>query len=80
YDAAERRGGSEDELKAIYDTSSLKLAAFDGDVARGKVEVGQCAGLIDDLVPAGELVARLVAEFDRAAARLAALRPVAGTT
>jgi enoyl-[acyl-carrier protein] reductase II len=80
YDAAERRGGSADELKAIYDTSSLKLAALDGDVGRGKVEVGQSAGLIDDLVPAGELVARLVAEFDRAAARLAALRPVAETT
>ncbi len=80
YDAAERRGGSADELKTIYDGSSLKLAALDGDVARGKVEVGQSAGLIDELVPAGELVARLVAEFDRAAARLAALRPAAGTT
>ncbi len=78
YDAAERRGGSADELKTIYDGSSLKLAALDGDVARGKVEVGQSAGLIDELVPAGELVARLVAEFDRAAARLAALRPAAG--
>ena len=79
YDAAERSGKSEGELKAIYDTSSLKLAAFDGDVARGKVEVGQCAGLIDELVPAGELVGRLVAEFDRAVARLAALRPVPET-
>lgn len=79
YDAAERSGKSADELKAIYDTSSLKLAALDGDVARGKVEVGQCAGLIDELVPAGELVERLVAEFDRAVARLAALRPAAGT-
>ena len=79
YDAAERSGRSAAELKVIYDTSSLKLAAFDGDVARGKVEVGQCAGLIDELVPAGELVGRLVAEFDRAVARLAALRPVAET-
>jgi enoyl-[acyl-carrier protein] reductase II len=51
------------------------MAAFDGDVEWGKVEVGQCAGLIDELVPAGELVGRLVAEFDATAARLAALRP-----
>jgi enoyl-[acyl-carrier protein] reductase II len=75
YDAAERSGKSESELKAIYETSTLKLAAFEGDVARGKVEVGQCAGLIDELVPAGELVGRLVAEFDLAVARLVALRP-----
>jgi enoyl-[acyl-carrier protein] reductase II len=79
YDAAERGGKSEEALKAIYDSSSLKLAALDGDVARGKVEVGQSAGLIDDLVPAGELVGRLVAEFDRAVARVAALRPTAET-
>jgi len=77
YDTAERGGKSEEALKAIYDSSSLKLAALDGDVVRGKVEVGQSAGLIDDLVPAGELVGRLVAEFDRAVARVAALRPVA---
>lgn len=75
YDAAERSGQPEEALKAIYETSTLKLAALDGDVVRGKVEVGQSAGLIDELVPAGELVGRLVAEFDRAAARLAALRP-----
>jgi enoyl-[acyl-carrier protein] reductase II len=37
--------------------STLKMAALEGDVARGKVEAGQSAGLIDDIVPAGELVA-----------------------
>ena len=77
FDAAERAGRSEDELAAIFNSRTLKMAACDGDVEWGKVEVGQCAGLIDELVPAAELVQRLVAEFDAAAARLAGLRPEA---
>jgi enoyl-[acyl-carrier protein] reductase II len=75
FDAAERAGRSDDELTAIFNSRTLKMAAFDGDVEWGKVEVGQCAGLIDELVPAAELVQRLVAEFDATAARLAGLRP-----
>jgi len=74
FDAAERAGRSEDELTAIFNSRTLKMAACDGDVEWGKVEVGQCAGLIDELVPAAVLVQRLVAEFDATAARLAGLR------
>jgi enoyl-[acyl-carrier protein] reductase II len=59
---------------AAYDTlfksSSLKQAALDGDVEWGKVELGQSAGLIDDIPPAAEVVARLVAEYENALARL----------
>lgn len=74
YAAAEHDGKSEEELVAMFNSSSLKMAAFDGDVDGGKVEVGQCAGLIDELVPAAEVMRRLIAEFDATAARLAALR------
>jgi len=72
-DAAEREGRPAADLKQLYGSRSLKEAAFDGDVAWGKVEAGQCAGLIDELLPAGELVRRLVAEFETARARLARL-------
>src|ERR1700704_4918095 len=40
------------------------MAAFDGDIDQGKVEVGQSVGLIDELLPAAELVQRLIAEFE----------------
>jgi enoyl-[acyl-carrier protein] reductase II len=39
----------------------------------GKVEAGQSAGLIDDIVPAAELFHRLVKETEEARRRLAAL-------
>ena len=69
-EAAERSGMAEDELKALINRSNLKMAALDGDMAQGKVEVGQSVGLIDDIVPAAEVVAQLLREFQAARARL----------
>ena len=73
YEAAERSGASAEELNAIFKTSSLKAAANEGDVEWGKVEAGQSAGLIDDIVPAAELLHRLVAEAEEARRRLNSL-------
>ncbi|HYD57148.1 MAG TPA: nitronate monooxygenase [Burkholderiales bacterium] len=61
------------DQEALYKSASLKAAALEGDVANGKVEAGQSAGLVTDIVPAGELVKRLAAELDEARRRLAAL-------
>jgi enoyl-[acyl-carrier protein] reductase II len=73
YNAAERAGATQAELDALFKTSSLKQAALEGDVEWGKVEAGQSAGLVDDILPAAELVRRLVAELEEARARLARL-------
>ncbi|MBV8030661.1 MAG: nitronate monooxygenase [Betaproteobacteria bacterium] len=59
--------------KALYEEASLKKAALEGDVEWGKVEAGQSAGLVEDIVPAAQLFQRLVQEFEEARARLAAL-------
>jgi len=48
--------------------------AFDGDIDQGKVEVGQSVGLIDELLPAAELVRQLIAEFETAVERLSRFR------
>ncbi|WP_241014572.1 NAD(P)H-dependent flavin oxidoreductase [Burkholderia sp. Ac-20379] len=55
---------------ALFGSSSLKQAALDGDTVRGKVELGQSAGLISDLPSAAEVVARLVDEYRCAVSRL----------
>jgi enoyl-[acyl-carrier protein] reductase II len=73
YDSAERSGASDAELEAIYGSSSLKRAALEGDVAWGKVEAGQSAGLVDEILPAAEIVRRLVTELEEARRRLADL-------
>ena len=42
-------------------------------MAWGKVEAGQSAGLVDEILPAAEVMRRLVAELDAARKHLAAL-------
>jgi len=70
---AEAAGADIEARRAIFSGSSLKLAALDGDVANGKIEAGQSAGLVDDLPGAGELTLRLIAEYRSALARLSGL-------
>ena len=73
YAAAEKAGATQEELEALYKSSSLKQAALDGDVEWGKVEAGQSAGLVDDILPAAEVVQRLMSELEQARKRLAAM-------
>jgi len=73
FNAAERSGAPQAELDAIFKASSLKQAALEGDVDWGKVEAGQSAGLVDEILPATEVVKRLVAELEQARQRLAGL-------
>ena len=61
------------EREALFKESSLKKAALEGDVEWGKVEAGQSAGLIDDILPAAEIMRRLVQELEQARKRLASL-------
>jgi enoyl-[acyl-carrier protein] reductase II len=61
------------DREALFKQHSLKQAALDGDVDWGKVEAGQSAGLVHDIVPAAELVKRLVKEMEEARRRLASL-------
>lgn len=73
YFSMERKGASASELLEIFNSSSLRRAALDGDVEWGKVEAGQSAGLVEDIVPAAELFRRLVLETEEALRRLSSL-------
>lgn len=73
YEAAERAGASAQALEGMSNSHSLKQAALDGDVEWGKVEAGQSAGLVDEILPAAEVMRRLVAELEEARRRLGAL-------
>jgi enoyl-[acyl-carrier protein] reductase II len=59
----ERTGIDLEQRRAAFSAGTLKMAALDGDIDGGKAEVGQSVGLIDDIVPAGELVRRIAAEY-----------------
>lgn len=61
------------ERETLFKETSLKKAALEGDVEWGKVEAGQSAGLVDEILPAAEVMKRLVHELERARKRLASL-------
>ncbi|MEU7628898.1 nitronate monooxygenase [Nocardia sp. NPDC049220] len=69
----EATGAEEALRRKMFQASTLKDAALYGDVAEGKVEAGQSAGLIDSVLPAADIVARIVGEYQSA---LAGLPPV----
>jgi enoyl-[acyl-carrier protein] reductase II len=73
FETAERSGASPEELAALHARHTLKMAALEGDVDQGKVEIGQSVGLINELLPAAEVVGRLVAELEAALGRLSGL-------
>ena len=73
YAALEASGGQKEELEKMFKSSSLKQAALDGDVEWGKLEAGQSAGLVDEILPAAEVMRRLVTEVEIARKRLAGL-------
>ncbi|WP_409490881.1 NAD(P)H-dependent flavin oxidoreductase [Amycolatopsis sp. cmx-11-12] len=59
-----------DRRREVFTASTLRDAALDGDLKNGKVEAGQSAGLVTDVLPAAEIVGRIVEEYDAAVARL----------
>jgi enoyl-[acyl-carrier protein] reductase II len=61
--ALEADGAALEARKDVFGASTLLMAALDGDVAQGKAEAGQSVGLVDDLVPAGDLVRRIADEY-----------------
>ncbi|MFD9959804.1 NAD(P)H-dependent flavin oxidoreductase [Amycolatopsis sp. NPDC058986] len=71
----EREGASVEDRRLRFGKSTLKMAAFDGDVDNGKIEAGQSAGLVDDIRPAGEIVRTLVAEYLAAVRTLPGVQP-----
>src|SRR5690606_27903737 len=61
---------SKEEYEAEFKKSTLKHAALEGNVAWGKVELGQSVGLINDILPAAQVMEQLVSEINEARAML----------
>ncbi|WP_158880242.1 NAD(P)H-dependent flavin oxidoreductase [Amycolatopsis anabasis] len=70
----ERVAAPLDARREAFDAATLRDAALHGDVSGGKVEAGQSAGLVDEVLPAAKIVERIVAEYERARHRLPAAR------
>lgn len=67
---AENRGATAEELGELLGRGRSRLGIFEGDLSEGELEIGQIASFIRDLPTAGEVVERVVGEYEKAAAEL----------
>ncbi len=70
---AEERGAPRHELAEILGRARAKKGMFEGDMIEGELEIGQIAGLISDVLPAGKIVENIIEEYKSAQAELAHL-------
>lgn len=57
---------SVEDLKAFLGRARAKRGMFEGDLEEGELEIGQIAGLIDDIKPAAQIIADVITEFELA--------------
>lgn len=67
---AESRGATAEELGELLGRGRSRLGIFEGDLSEGELEIGQIASFIHDLPTAGEVVGRVVGEYEKAVAEL----------
>lgn len=60
---AELRGATAEELTAILGRARAKKGMFEGDMEQGELEIGQVSALLNDILPAGEIVNNVWQEF-----------------
>lgn len=64
-DAYQRCAGKE-ELNELLGRARAKKGMFEGDLDEGELEIGQVSALINDILPAAEIVKNIWTEFEEA--------------
>lgn len=60
---AEDRGAPRHELAEILGRARAKLGMFEGDMVEGELEIGQVAGLINEVLPAARILENILHEY-----------------
>ncbi len=55
-----------DDLRTLLGRARAKKGMFEGDLEEGELEIGQVAGLIHEVKPAGEILREMLADFENA--------------
>jgi enoyl-[acyl-carrier protein] reductase II len=60
---AELGGATIEELKTLLGRARAKKGMFEGDMEQGELEIGQVSAILDDILPAGQIVRNVWEEF-----------------
>jgi enoyl-[acyl-carrier protein] reductase II len=67
---AERAGATREELEALLGRKREMMGIFEGNLEEGAFEAGQSSGLVAGILPAGEVVRRMMEEYHAVKERL----------
>ncbi|NBV14156.1 MAG: nitronate monooxygenase [Sphingobacteriia bacterium] len=59
----ENSGGSKEQLSDLLGKGRAKKGMYEGNMEEGELEIGQISGLINDIIPAKEIVENIIEEF-----------------
>lgn len=57
---------SDDALKALLGRARAKRGMFEGDLVEGELEIGQIAGLLNEIKPVAEIIDEIIRDFKAA--------------
>ncbi|MBV1924942.1 MAG: nitronate monooxygenase [Dokdonia sp.] len=66
-------GPSQEQLKELLGRARAKKGMFEGDLVEGELEIGQISGLINEILPAGQIVKDMIREYNHAKMELSSL-------
>ncbi len=52
-----------EQLKELLGRARAKRGMFEGDLIEGELEIGQIAGLIDEILPVNEIISKVLSEY-----------------
>ncbi|MEN9639214.1 MAG: hypothetical protein RLZZ262_1082 [Bacteroidota bacterium] len=67
---AYQRGADKDELAQLLGRGRAKKGMFEGDLIEGELEIGQASAHLDEILPAAEIIDRMMHEYASHAERL----------
>ena len=59
------KGADIEELKTALGSGRAKKGMFEGDLKEGELEIGQIAGLINEVLPAAQIIKNLIEEYNQ---------------
>ena len=57
-------GASAEDLSQLLGRGRAKKGMFEGDLNEGELEIGQVSGMINDILPADEIIKQMIHEFN----------------
>ncbi len=66
----EQKGASKEDLISLLGKGRSKKGMFEGDVDEGELEIGQIAGIINEIKPVDEIIEEIIQEYEEAKKRV----------